>query len=233
MPLFKTIWRCVVCFLTKEQTLLIATGMENRAGDERLLQNEFGLIRLLINQSDLDEVHRTSRFKRKKGPELAPVGLLHSVLRRRNFGFSADDLLELIIGNRVELETLGINGNTPLLHALFFTPTRKLLPIIKTFMKAGASFSAKNLYSEGCLQLLLRRLSACNMCDMPLADRESIICVVEIILRQKCGVAQENWIYPIRRGCLTDSMAHTLHCVETNGFGCRRDNPQNRQPRPY
>ena len=125
--------------------------------DEDLL----GLIYHLIHYGGID-AQGTFQYKRSGRVERAPASLLHCALSKRNHNVQIIVPLGLILRNKAELEARNIYGNTPRLHALHYTPRRRLVAVVKELVRFGADASAINDDGETALHLLLRRISACN-----------------------------------------------------------------------
>jgi hypothetical protein len=150
-------------------------------GDPKVAEDVLSLIRLLIKRRRT-EVYGTCQYKRYRDTEHAPASLLHCTLARQNSSIPILELLKLILEEEFDLEARDVNGNTPLLYALYYTPHFELVEVVTTLIKAGAKVSAVNKYDEGSLHLLLRRLSACNTYNMSSEVESSLIKILVMLL---------------------------------------------------
>jgi hypothetical protein len=101
-------------------------------------------------------------------------------------------LIDLILKNGFDLEAQDINGNTPLLYALYYISESQLVEITNTLIRAGADVTAQNHHGEGCLHLLLRRLSACNNYNMSVELGDSLVEILVMLLEKGCEPTLSN-----------------------------------------
>jgi hypothetical protein len=145
--------------------------------DEDLL----AIIYLLIHYGGID-AHGTFQYKRSGRVERAPASLLYCALSKRNHNVQIIVPLRLILRNEAELEARNIYGDTPLLHALHYTPRRRLVAVVKELVQFGANTSAVNDDGETALHLLLRRISACNHYRMSKKEAEELTELIMALL---------------------------------------------------
>lgn len=149
------------------------------------------LVRLLMKRCK-SEGYGTSEYKRGHGIEQSQTGLFHCALKRQNFNIHIRELIKLILENGFDLEARDINGNTPILYALYYIPIFQFVEVVNTFIKAGADVGVLNNYGEGSLHLMLRRLSACNNHNMPSSLAESLIEILVTLLEKGCDPTLGN-----------------------------------------
>jgi hypothetical protein len=150
------------------------------------------LVHLLMRHCRPEEVHLTYQYKRRRGIDLAPTGLLHCALSRNNSKIPILQLLNLILEKKFDLEARDINGNTPLMYALFYTPQPALFEVVSALLKAGAMTDTFNKHGEGCLHLLLRRLNACDNNEMDLKSKKATINILVKLLDKGCDPTSPN-----------------------------------------
>ena len=157
-------------------------------------EQALNLIRLLLEHSDLTEIYGTRAYKRRKGIEHAPVGLLHCAIPRYGSQIVANlsELMLPLLHDNIGLDQQEKTGNTALHEALFFLPIRDLLRVVPTLLGRGANVTVTNKHGEGCLHLLLRRLTACSI---PNLDRETISSIRSLLttmILKGCGPTHKN-----------------------------------------
>ena len=161
-------------------------------GNAKVAEEVLRLIRRLIKRCG-GEASSICLYKRRQATEHATAGLYHCVLSRLNYNIRVLELVKLIIvENNFDLEARDVNGNTPLLYALYYTPQIQLIEIVNTLINAGADVLAVNKYGEGCLHLLLRRLSACNNYKMNSEAASSLVDILVKLLEQGCDPTLGN-----------------------------------------
>lgn len=148
------------------------------------------LIRLLIKQSST-EAYSTCQYKRRKSIQQAPASLLHCLMGRRPSRTSIFTLVKLFLNQGFDLDARDVNGNTPLLYALYYMPQSELVAVAFALIEAGADILAVNNYDEGALHLLFRRLSACNNYEMSSENYEALVRLIKRLLEQ-CEPTSRN-----------------------------------------
>jgi len=149
------------------------------------------LIRLLIKQSST-EAYSTCRYKRRKSIQQAPASLLHCLMGRRPSRTPVLELVMLFLGQGFDdLDARDVNGNTPLLYALYYMRQSELVAVAFALIEAGADILAVNNHDEGALHLLFRRLSACNNYEMSIENYEALIRLINRLLEQ-CELTSSN-----------------------------------------
>jgi hypothetical protein len=98
----------------------------------------------------------------------------------------------LILENGFDLEAPDVNDNTPLLNALYYMPEFQLVEVARTLIAAGADVAAVNKHGEGCLHMLLRRLSACNHYLMASETADSLVDILAVLLERGCSPILAN-----------------------------------------
>jgi hypothetical protein len=151
------------------------------------------LIRFLLHQQN-EDVYGTRQYRRSGQVKYAPAPLVHCILSPRNAHLFIQGVLKLMVESSPLycLEEPDTNENTALLEALYFSSEAELVEIATYLIKAGANVHAQNKYGEGCLHLLLRRLSACNNVNMDKSRRSAIVGLVENLLRLECDPKLKN-----------------------------------------
>jgi hypothetical protein len=163
--------------------VLISNLPKRRENDERNGVEVIRLTQLLMQHSSKEEVHCSYKYKRRDGFELGPASLLHCALARNNAGLSILDVLNLIVEKQYDLEARDINGNTPLLYALFYVPQPGIFEVVAALV---------NKYGEGCLHLFLRRLSACNNHGIKVKSKDDIVNMLVVLLEKNCDPLLSN-----------------------------------------
>jgi hypothetical protein len=159
----------------------------------KVAEDLLGLTRLLIKMSQC-EAYSTFEYKRRSNNKHAQAGLLHCALRRQNSNIRIIEVIELILANEFDLEARDVNGNTPLLYALYYLPAFQLIEVVWTLIKWNADIKAVNKYGEGSLHLMLRRLSACNNFNMSSESAEAIIEILVALLEKGCDPTLGNMV---------------------------------------
>ncbi len=75
---------------------------------------------------------------------------------------------------------------------MYYTPESQLIEAVSTLIRAGANVHVFNKHGEGCLHLLLRRISACNNYKMSIETASSIVNVLLVLLEQGCDPTLGN-----------------------------------------
>ena len=189
----------------------------NSAGDA------LSLSRLLIEMSQ-NEVYSVCEYKRRHSTDQAKTGLLHCALRRQNCNIQIREFIDLILKNGFDLEAQDVNGNTPLLYALYYVPEFQLVEIVNTLIGAGADVNALNKYGEGCLHLLLRRLSACNNHNMSIELEQSLIGILVTLLENGCEPTLSNEVGYTPIDAALSPTAWTLFCRALKRAGKSMEN---------
>jgi len=177
------------------------------------------LVRRLMQHCRPDEVRLTSQYKRRRGIELAPAGLLHCALFRNNSKISILKLLDFILKKKFDLEARDTNGNTPLMYALFYTPQSARFEVVSALLEAGAMTDAFNKYGEGCLHLLLRRLSACDNNEMDPASKKATINILVMLLDRGCDPTSPNVVGYTPLDAALSPIAWPLFCSALEKVG--------------
>jgi hypothetical protein len=156
-----------------------------------ITEDVLSLIRLLIEYCR-SEASSMCLYKRRHTTEQAEAGLFHCVLNRFNCNIRILELVKLILNAGFDLEARDVNGNTPLLYSVYYTSEFQLIEVIDTLIKAGANIHVTNKNGEGCLHLLLRRLSACNNYKMNDEFAGSIVDLLVRLIEQGCDPTLGN-----------------------------------------
>jgi hypothetical protein len=157
----------------------------------KVCEEALSLIRLLIRRCR-GEASSMCLYKRRQTTVHAEAGPFHCLLSRLNCNIGILELVKLILENGFDLEARDVNGNTPLLYSMYYTPEFQLVGMISVLLKAGANVCAMNNFGEGCLHLLLRRLSACNNYKMSHESMTSIIDILVMLLDRGCDPTLGN-----------------------------------------
>ncbi|KAK4183880.1 hypothetical protein QBC35DRAFT_541754 [Podospora australis] len=179
------------------------------------------LVDLLLRYCHAGEVHSTLRYKRRKGFTLAPAGLIHSAIPRQACSTVAyiPHLFRLCLLKHVDLELTDKNGNTALLHALFYLPLPALLDAADSLLVAGADTAAKNNYGEGCLHLLLRRLTSCSIPNIDAPIRKRIVSLLVGLTQRGCDPVEGNIAGYTPIDAAMSPVAWPLLCTAMNQAG--------------
>ena len=131
-------------------------------------------------------------YKRSQANVRAEAGPFHCILSRLNYNIGTLELFKLILEHGFDLELQDVNGNTPLLCSMYYTPEFQLVEVVSTLLRAEADVLVLNKHGEGCLHLLLRRLSACNNYKMSHELASSVIDILVVLLKQGCDPTLGN-----------------------------------------
>jgi hypothetical protein len=160
-------------------------------GNTEITEDVLRLIRLLIKYCR-SEASSMCLYKRRHTTEPAKAGLFHCVLNRSNCNIHILELVKLILDSGFDLEACDVNGNTPLLYSMYYTPEFQLIEVVDALIRAGANIHVTNKNGEGCLHLLLRRLSACNNYKMNAKFAGSIVDLLVLLIEQGCDPTLSN-----------------------------------------
>lgn len=171
--------------------ILVSNLPVHSYGKANITEDVMILTERLLKKSQ-SEVYGRCQYKRRQTIEHGEASLLHCALRRQNCNIRILELVKLTLKSGIDLEARDINGNTPLLYALYYTPEFQLVEVANTLIGYGANLKAVNNYGEGCLHLLLRRLSACNNYNMCSETASSLIDILVVLLNNGCSPALSN-----------------------------------------
>ena len=156
----------------------------------KIPEDLLSLIRLLTKLS-CTEVYGTHQYKRRNAIQRASASLLHCLMIVQPSRSPVFELVKYFLCHGADLEARDVNGNTPLLYALYYMPQSELVAVAFALIQAGADIRAVNNHQEGCLHLLLRRLSACNNYEMGNENCRAFIGLICRLL-EKCELTSSN-----------------------------------------
>jgi hypothetical protein len=161
-----------------------------KSNSAKIPDDLLSLIRLLTERS-CTEVYGTHQYKRRSAIQQASASLLHCLMIAQPSRSPVFELVKYFLCHGADLEARDVNGNTPLLYALYYMPQSELVAVAFALIQAGADIRAVNNHEEGCLHLLLRRLSACNNYEMGNENCRAFIGLICRLL-EKCELTSSN-----------------------------------------
>lgn len=182
------------CNCSSDHALAILVGNLPRNAQDvgKLDGTALSLIRSFMRKCQAEEVYGTYEYKTSRATKYAHAALLHCVLSRRNANIPIYEIVKLILDNGFDTEEQDINENTALLNAVYYSSQSEVTEITRSMLMKGANIHVRNIHKEGCLHLLLRRLSACNNREMSKTRADAFIDLLASLLQQGCDPTQEN-----------------------------------------
>lgn len=102
------------------------------------------------------------------------------------------ETVQMLLQHGCDLEDRNVEGSTPLLSALCRVPDPQLVSLANLLLSAGADPLAVDFENDGCLHLLLRRLSACNNFCMSSIKAKGYTDLLVTLLRKGCSTFLRN-----------------------------------------
>ena len=146
------------------------------------------ILRLLIRYCDVDVCSVVEYTQINGPPQESLNGVLQIALSTgARLAGHLFEKFQMLLQHGCDLEEQNVHGSTPFLHGLAVVPDPELVSVTSLLLKAAANPFAVTARGEGCLHILLVRLSACNKYDMRVTEAKAITDLLVTLLRKGCS----------------------------------------------